>query len=401
MVATFFALSRTAMTQTLPVFDPFSHSVQEDPYPVYEALLEHAPVYRNEKRGFWALTRYEDVLAGARDWQRLSSGAGVRVDDLLALAGPSVITMDPPRHDVLRHVVRPAFQLSAVADLEDVVEGIARSLVSTLEDGDEVDLAADFAKRLPVLTICHLMGLPAEDAAMLKGWGDDLIECTTEGGGTSRAAYEAAGALRAYFSAQLDERRRRPRQDLIGRLAAADLDGEALSPDEEIGMCNLLFEAGNSTTTSLIGNGLLALAEHPDQRAALAGNPALLPRAIEELLRYDAPVQNQLRVSTEPLELHGVEIPAGDSVMLVLGAANRDPRAWQDPGSLILDREPKRNLAFGEGIHHCLGAPLARLEARVALRVLLERMPAYDVIEVERFHDVTLRMLKRLVVRRA
>lgn len=388
------------MTETLPAFDPFSHSLQENPYPVYEALLEHAPVYRNEERGFWALTRYDDVLAGARDWRRLSSGAGVRVDDLLALAGPSFITMDPPRHDVLRDVVRPAFQLRAIAELEGVVEAIARSLIAGFEDRDEIDLAAEFAKRLPTLTICHLMGLPAEDAAMLKRWGDELIECATEHGGTSRAAREAATQLRAYFCEQLAERRRRPREDLIGRLTAANFDGEPMSPEEEIGMCNLLFEAGNSTTTSLIGNGLLALAECPDQRAALASDLGSLPRAIEELLRYDAPVQNQLRVSTEPLELHGVEIPAGVSVMLVLGAANRDPRAWENPGTLILDRAPKRNLAFGEGIHHCLGAPLARLEARIALRLLLERMPAYEVIEVERFHDVTLRMLKRLVVRR-
>jgi cytochrome P450 len=379
-------------TSTTPVYDPFSHAVQEDPYALYGTLLEDAPVYRNEERGFWALSRFDDIQQACRAWELHSSSAGVRVDDLLEIAGPSILTMDPPLHGMLRNVVREHFQLRAVAALEDEVTRIARELIDELA-GDEIDLAVGFAKRLPVLVICGLMGVPAQDAAMLKAWGDDLLE-SGDGTGTTDQARAAAASLRAYWSEQIADRRRSPRGDLIGQLAQG-----GLVPDQEIGMCNLLFEAGNSTTGSLIGNAMYALAGNPGQRALLTSDMDLLPQAIEEILRFDSPVQNQTRVCTADTELHGVSIPKGATVMLVLGAGNRDPRAWDEPDRLLLDRPVKRNLAFGEGIHHCLGAPLARLEARVALRLLLARWPDFDVVDAERFHDVTLRMFKHLVIR--
>ena len=166
-------------------------------------------------------------------------------------------------------------------------------------------------------------------------------------------------------------------------------------------MCNLLFEAGNSTTSSLISNSLCALAANPEQRAWIIAHPESWAGAIEELLRYDSPVQNMSRTLTEPLELHGVPIPAGATVVLVIGAANRDPRVWDAPNELRLDREPQRNLAFGAGLHHCVGAPLARLEGRVALRLLLSRMPDYEIVTSERVHDINLHMHRRLVVRPA
>jgi cytochrome P450 len=381
------------MTSTVPVYDPFSHGFQEDPYAIYRTLLEGAPVYRNEERDFWALSRFDDIQQACRAWELYSSSAGVRVDDLLEIAGPSILTMDPPLHDVLRNVVRESFQLRALAALEDEVTRIAEELIDGLAGDDEIDLAGGFAKRLPVLVMCGLMGVPGEDAARLKGWGDDLLECA-DGTGTTDHARAAATSLRAYWSQQLADRRRSPSDDLIGWLAQADLE-----PDQEIGMCNLLFEAGNSTTGGLVGNAMHALAEHPEQRALLTSDLDQLPQAIEEILRFDSPVQNQMRLCTADTELHGVAIPEGSAVMLVLGAGNRDPRAWHEPEKLLLDRPVKRNLAFGEGIHHCLGAPLARLEGRVALRLLLTRWPDFEVVEAERFHDVTLRTFKHLVIR--
>jgi cytochrome P450 len=384
----------TVSPEPVLVYDPFSAATQQDPYPAYEMMLAEAPVYNNQDRDFWALTRFDDVQDATCDWQRFSSAAGVRVDDLLDLAGPSFITMDPPRHDVLRAIVRPAFQPRTVARLERVIEAKARRLLAPLHGAPEVDLAGQFARQLPALVICELMGLPESDAMTLKAWGDDLLECAAEAGAARPAARTAAQSLQDYFGEQLARRRAEPGDDLIGRLASAELP-----PDEEIGMCNLLFEAGNSTTTSLIGNGILALARHPGQRAWLTAHLDAIPRAVEELLRYDSPVQNQVRVTTEEIRLHGTRIPAQAMVMLVLGAANRDPSVWTSPGELLLDREQKRHLAFGAGIHHCVGAPLARLEGRVALRLLLTVMQHFDVIAAERFPDVTLRMLSRLIVR--
>lgn len=388
----------TASARSVPVYDPFSAASQQDPYPVYEWMLAEAPVYHNAERDFWALTRFDDVQDAVCDWRRFSSAAGVRVDDLLALAGPSFITMDPPRHELLRAIVRPAFQARNIARLESIIEAKAARLLAELPEAGEVDLAGQFAKKLPALVICELMGLPDNDAMTLKSWGDDLLECTGSAGTTTPAARAASKALREYFAAQLAHRRKHPSDDLIGRLASADV-AEPLTADEEIGMCNLLFEAGNSTTTSLIGNGVLALGRHPDQRRWLAEHLDAMPRAVEELLRYDSPVQNQVRVTTEATGLHGTTIPAGAMVMLVLGAANRDPRIWASPSELRLDRAQQRNLAFGAGIHHCVGAPLARLEGRIALQQLLTYMPNFAVAEAERFPDVTLRMLRRLVVR--
>ena len=295
----------------------------------------------------------------------------MRPDDLLELQGPSIIGMDPPRHRDVRHSVLASFLPQAVAGLEALVERTALTLLERIEGAGEVDMAEEFVKRLPVLVIGELMGLPEKDAEMLKRWADEIVECSAEDGTTPDSARLAAARLRAYFAEQLADRRRRPGEDLLSRLVAAPSEGDPLSPDEAVGMCNLLFEAGNSTTSSLIGNSLCALGEHPGQRAWIIEHPSALPGAIEELLRYDAPVQNLSRVATESVQVHGVTIPAGATVLLVLGAANRDPRVWDFPNELRLWREPKRNVAFGAGLHHCIGAPLARLEGRVALGLLL------------------------------
>jgi cytochrome P450 len=382
------------------VYDPFSSATQDDPYESYAALLETAPVYHNEERDFFALSRFDDVQAGFRDWRTFSSARGVTVDELLAITGPSMLTIDPPRHDGLRDVIKHVFRPPAIAALEPGVRRIVGGLLADVGPESEIDVVAVLARRLPVLVICELLGFPAVDAPTLKSWGDAILERVPDDDSTPKPAREAAALMRAYFEEQIADRRRGgvDGDDLVSVLLRGRIDGGPLTPEELIGHCFVLFIAGNATTSALIGNGTLVLARHPHERARLAADPALGEPAVEELLRFESPVQNMGRTTTRDVELHGTTIPAGARVLLLIGAANRDPGAFDDPGRLDLGRRIRRHLAFGEGIHHCIGAPLARLEGRVALGTLVELYPDYEVSEVERFRDVTERSLSRLLI---
>ena len=382
------------------VYDPFAGATQDDPYESYAALLERAPVYVNETHGFFALSRFDDVQAAFRDWRTFSSSGGVTVDELLAITGPSLLTTDPPRHDGLRDVLKHAFRARALAALEPVVGRVVDSLLAGLEPRSEVDVVAMLAKRLPVLVICELLGFPTADAPMLKAWGDAILERVPDDHSTPQPAREAAALMRAYFEEQIAARRHGggEAEDVVSVLLRGRVDGEPLTEEELIGHCFLLFIAGNATTAALVGNGTFVLARHPEERARLVAEPGLGVRAVEELLRFESPVQNMGRTTTSDVELHETLIPKGSRVLLLIGAANRDPRVFADPDRLDLGRRIRRHLAFGEGIHHCLGAPLARLEGRVALQRLVERFPAYEVVEMERFRDVTERSLSRLVI---
>jgi cytochrome P450 len=385
------------MTAVAIDYDPFALTTQEDPYPAYRLLLEHAPVYYNEARDFYALSRFADVQAAFRDWVTFSNAGGVTVDELLELTGPSFLTMDPPRHDLLRAVLREPFRPRALAALAERIRAHARELVETL-DG-EVDVMASFAQRLPVRVVCDLLGFPLADERLLKSWSDAILERVPDDDRSPAAARVAARAMREYFVTQLAERRRRPGNDIVSLLVTARPAGEPIPHEELVGICFLLFEAGNSTTKALLGTSLLLLGSEPAQRRWFTAHAAGQSGAIEELLRYESPVQNMGRIATRDVELHGIEVRAGRRVLLLIGAANRDPRAFGRPDVLDLTRRPVRTLAFGDGIHHCLGAPLARLEGRAALAELLGRFPEYDVVSYERFHDVTQRNLKQLVVR--
>jgi cytochrome P450 len=380
------------------VYDPFSLETQLDPYPTYAWLLEHEPVYRNSTRGFYALSRFADVQAAFRDWEAYSSAGGVTVDDLLEITGPSFLTMDPPRHDALRDILKAPFRPKQIETLEADVRTHVGALIAELDD--EVDIVEAFARRLPVRVICGLLGFPVEDERMLGRWSDLVLERRPDDEHTPAAARNAAAELRSYFVAQLEDRLRTRRDDLVGLVAAARLDGAPLPEEEQIGICFLLFEAGNSTTKSLLANAVYLLAEHRAQREWLLSNPDRIVGAIEEVLRFESPVQNMGRIVSRDVDLHGVTIPAGSRLLLLIGAANRDPRVFAAPDTFDLSRRPVRNLAFGDGIHHCIGGPLARVEARIALGALIARFPAYTVVELERFHDVTQRNLKKLVIRR-
>ncbi len=250
------AVSAGERAATGLVYDPFSLATQLDPYPAYAMMLATAPVYRNEERDFFALSRFDDVYSGFRDWRRLSSAGGVTVDELLELTGPSILTLDPPRHDELRAVVRAAFEPRSLSRLEARLGALSTELLDDVSGG-HFDFCAAFSKRLPVLAVCELMGFPRGDERMLKSWSDALIERVPDDDGTPLAAREAAGSMRVYFGEHLAQRRRRPSEDLLGLLVAGRPAESPLSEDELIGMCFLLFEAGNSTTAALLANALV------------------------------------------------------------------------------------------------------------------------------------------------
>jgi cytochrome P450 len=378
------------------LYDPLA---QDDPYAAYRELRRDFPVYRNEERGFWALSRFEDVQRAAREWRRWSSADGVNLDDTLSLTGAgNFIAADPPEHDRLRRVVRDRFTPTSVTAMEPAIRADVRATLHAAVRAGGFDAAATVAWAVPVRTISRLLGLPVEDEPTLRRWLQAVIRRAPEQDRLPPEARAAGDGLRAYFADHVEQRRRSAGADLLADVVAAERRGE-LSADEIPGLCILLYVAGTETVADFVGNALVALAEHPGQRGLLAADPAPAPAAVEELLRFESPVQYQVRMATTDTELHGVTIPTGSAVALVWGAANRDERRWERPDELELGREPRRNLAFGEGIHHCLGAPLARLQGRVVLEETLAAMPDYRLAgEPERIATHNTRGIARLPI---
>lgn len=369
------------------VYDPFSVEMHENPYPTYQILRDHAPVYHNVERDFYALSRFEDVQAAARDWKTFSSADGVDLDDAGRLLGlNSFLDMDPPPHDELRKIVRDHFAPRNIKALEPLVREHVTALIDQLAVRGHGDLARELAWPLPLRVICEMLGLPREDHPQLERWFRSLVYRDLQAE-LPHESLKTAATMRSYFEAMADERHKHPRSDMLATIAAAEAEGR-LSRRQLGDTCFLLFIAAYETTASLISNSLLLLAQHPDQRAALAGDHARIPDAIEELLRYESPLQFLARATTRDVHLHGRGIPQGARVLLLFGAANRDERRFPNPDQLDLGRPPTRNLAFGEGIHHCLGAPLARLEERVMLEELLTRFPTYTVVGPTRRHHL-------------
>lgn len=362
------------------VFNPYgSQDLYDDPYPVYRELRDRYPAYRNDDMRFWALSRFEDVWRAVHDHATFSSAQGITVvDEPNEYQPPQMILMDPPRHDQLRALVSRAFTPRRIASMEDRVRAIAAGLVDEVVERGEGDFVRDLAIPLPSIVISELLGVPPEDRGDFRRWTDAMVAVTPDPQRIAEGR-EAAASLFGYFVQILAGRRKEPRDDLISALIAAEVDGEAMSEEELVGFCFLLLIAGNETTTNLISNGLVLLARHRDQRAALAGDPSLLATAVEELLRYEAPVQGLARTLTRDVELHRKRLREGDKVLLLFAAANRDDREFDDPDRLDLRRPLERHLAFGHGIHFCLGAALARLEGRLALDRVLARIPEYEL----------------------
>lgn len=385
----------------LPVeYDPFRPC--EDPYGVYRRLRDEEPVYRNEERNFWALTRFDDVQMAARRWETFSSAAGNDLDDTAKLFEPAgeLTHADPPLHTRLRDGVRREFSPKAVRKrLEPAVQAKVAALLERLVGRSEVDLAQEFARPLPAGMVCQWLGFPERDHPKLLEWFEAMMTRVPERAKLPSIAFEGRDAMRTYIEHAIASRRKREGDDLLSALVRAQRNDE-LTADEVIGVSMLLFVAGIVTTTGLIANSLLALSRFPDQRELLVHQPERIPTAIEEFLRYEAPIQWLARTSTSSLSIHGREIPVGERVILIWASANRDERRWSHPDRLDVLREPKRHVSFGEGIHHCLGAPLARLEGRIAFEQFLTRFPNYHVTgPVERVYSPMDRGIARLPVR--
>ena len=379
-------------------YDPLSPQVQDDPYPYYRCLLADHPLYHNSDLDVWALCRYDDLRPALKDWRTFSSAEGVNIEPGFAeTIGPEILNMDPPRHDQLRRLVGHHFSTSAVGAYEPMVRTFAHELLDRLSADGGGDFAGDFSQRLPVLVICRLMGIPLSDEATVRRLAHDMLLILSGSDEHNDISTAAAAELRRYFAALVAERRRSPGDDVISSLAGGEIDGRPIGEDEVFGMCLIIYLAGNTTTSSLVSNGMYLLAQHPEQQARLAAGPEAVPNAVEELLRYESPVQWTSRVTTGDVEMHGRVVPAGSRVMMLLGAAHRDPRAFDDPDTLDVFRRPRRHLGFGDGVHRCVGAPLARLEGRVAFEAVFEKVPRFRLAgDIERLHISTERGLARL-----
>ncbi len=369
------------MTEQAYYFNPWDPDFRADPYPHYPALLAGPPrVTVLPGAPFALVARYRDAITVLRDHAHFSSVGPPPPPDQYQgpfAASRNVLGSDPPDHSRLRRLVSRDFTPRRVRELEPRIREIARDLVDRAAARGKFEVMADLANILPVMVISEMLGVPAEKYAMFKNWSDRIISAgtTLPGSPPPPESIEALEALAEYFGREIERRRRNPGADLVSALVAAHDDSEALTAGELLSFVSLLLIAGNETTTNLIGNGTLALLRNPLQLEMLRREPAMLPRAIEEMLRYDGPVQSTARFPQNAIELAGVEIPAGSIVVVVIAAANRDPAQFSDPERFDITRDPNEHLAFGEGIHFCLGAPLARMEANIAFSAMLERFP--------------------------
>ena len=376
----------------------------EDPYPSYARLRERDPVCFSESLGAWLVTRYEDVklvLTDARFGKQGAPPVNPLAQTIDAMP-PSILFLDPPDHTRLRALVNKAFTPRVVRDLRPRIEEIAASLLEDVAEQGRMDVVHDFAFPLPAMVIAELLGVPTTDRERFKAWTVRVAQAldTTQPEDVQREGVHAMRELADYFAALVAERRSRPRDDLVSALVAVEEEGDRLGSGELLSMCVILLGAGHETTTNLLANGVLALLKHPRQMRLVREDSDSIGDAVEELLRYDPPVQRTLRVARAPVDLAGQGIDAGQVVFASIAAANRDPAVFEDPDRLDVTRHPNPHLAFSRGIHFCLGAPLARLEGAIAFHALLQRFGRLELDgAVERNPNTVLRGLRHLPVR--
>jgi cytochrome P450 len=406
-------MSTVEVPQAEPLFNPMSPDVIANPYPHYHRLRTLDPMHVSPL-GFFVASRHADVSFVLRDKRfgkdfvgRMTRRFGPQVLDEPVYRSMRhwMLQLDPPDHTRLRGLVVKAFTARRVEDMRSRIQEIVDRTLDRVEPLGQMDLIADFALRLPVTVICDMLGIPEQDHGMIfsgaRGGGRLLDPVPL-----SRAEIDQANAdnlaTAAYFRTLFELRRRQPGDDLTTELVQAEEQGHKLTNEELTANVILLFGAGHETTVNLIGNGLLALHHHPDQLRLLRKDPAFITNAIEELLRYDSSVQLTGRTALEDVSVGGVHVAKGESVLCLLGAANRDPAVYPDPDRLDITRSNIRPMSFGGGIHFCLGAQLARIEGEIAIATLLRRLPDLELVDVERpdwRHTFVLRGLNRLPAR--
>ncbi len=384
-------------------YDPYAYAIHEDPYPTYARLRAEAPLYRNERLGFWALSRHADVLDAIKDTDRYTNTHGVSLDRSShenADAVMSFLAMDPPRHTHMRALVSRGFTPRRVAALEPRIRELARRSLRRLLEAGRGDFIDAFAGRLPMDVISEMLGVPEADRDRLRAQADTIVHREPGMTDVPPAGVHASIEVIKYFIELVKDREQQPRDDLPSALLAAELDGERLRKRDVVAFLHLMIIAGNETTTKLLANAVYWLWRNPDQRARVRAAPGLVPAWIEETLRYDNSTQVIARTATGDLALCGRRVAAGEKVLLLIGSANRDEDVFPDATRFEIGRDTSRMLSFGQGAHFCLGASLARLEARVALEEVWREMPDLAIEEtgIERVHSSNVRGFARLPV---
>jgi cytochrome P450 len=368
------------------MLDLFSDETRRNPFPLYDLVRQACPVMFEPNSGLWLIFDYAGVKRALDDTETLGSDMG----SIGAHSTPSwLVFKDPPRHTKLRNIISQAFTPRVVAAMEPRIRQLSRDLLDRSIEHGEMDVAADFSVPLPMRVIAEMIGIPEKDWQRYTRWSNAMLQLSysvrgmSPGKEAATAANEEFYAVTAemsdYLAQLVADRRERPQDDLLTRLATAEVDGERLSPEDLLAFFQLLIVGGQETTTNLINNAVLCLLDNPEQLALLRRSPELLPSAIEETLRYRSPFQFLFRGTRREVEVHGQVIPAGKLVLLVLGSANRDPKQFRDAHRFDITRNPNPHLAFGHGIHFCLGAPLSRLEAKIALTDVLDRLPNLEL----------------------
>ena len=365
-------------------YDPYDFEIDTDPYPVWRRMRDEAPLYRNDRYDFFALSRYEDVADALSDWRTYSSARGTVLEFIrngVQIPPGTILFEDPPLHDAHRALLARLFTPRRMAELEPQVRAFCARSLDPLKEGDRIDFIADLGAQMPMRVIGMLLGIPEEDQEELRDGFDTGLDLEA---GEEPPAVEGGIFPSGRFAEYIEWRRKHPSDDLMTELLNARFEDDegterTLRDDELLGYIGLLAGAGNETTTRLVGWTAWLLDRFPDQRRILAGDRSLVANAIEEILRYEAPSPVQARYVMRDVELHGARVPEGSTMVLVNGAANRDEREFPDPDRLDVRRENVRHLSFGYGIHFCLGASLARLEGCVALDEVLARWPEWEI----------------------
>lgn len=390
-----------------PCWDPFDESLKNDPHPIWRRLREEEPVYYNDRYDFWALSRFEDVERAHREPKRYSSAHNTVLEMMVdePQREGMMIFLDPPEHTVLRRLVSKAFTPRRVAELEDEIRALCGSLLDPQQGKDQFDYVQDFGAKLPANVIAALLGVPPSEREAVRHHIDLMFHIEPGVGMLNDISAEGGGWVARYLEQLLDERRTRPRDDMLTDLVQAeftDRDGvtRRLTSQESTEFGLLIISAGTETVARLLGWAGLLLADHPEQRADLADDLSLIPNAIEELLRYESPSPVQGRWLTEDVELHGQVIPADSKVLLLTGSAGRDDRVYPEADRFDVRRTSGPHVAFGYGIHFCLGAALARMEGKVALEETLKRFKTWTVDKEHAvpLHTSTVRGYKELPI---